>query len=126
MLIDALATDFELALFQKVLGRVEGGAIDVVGDLALQGHLEVRGSDKITVAAHGRGNLAAPTNGAVEGLLNELLGELGVHHFRPSTSFERGVDCILSRLGVDTPSSPTNRRSVCEGLSYAFRDARRE
>ena len=45
---------------------------------------------------------------------------------RLSASFDRGADCILSRLGADTPSWPTDRRSVCDGLAYAFRSARSE
>jgi len=100
VLVDALATDFQLNVLEHLLGGEEGvvGASRVLGQHELDHDI----GDQITVTGDLGGHLVAEADGAVDRLLNRLHGEVGVaavHGLEESNLGVTGEVNILGTIG---------------------------
>ena len=98
VLVDGLATDLQVHLLQQGLGGVERAP--GAGGL-LQGDLAEDVGDQIAVAGDLGGHLVAVADGAVDGLLDGLDGEVGVaavHHLEERDLGVTGQVHVLSAV----------------------------
>jgi hypothetical protein len=110
LLVDALATDFDLNILDDVVtDPVEPAELGTRAVAGLELHLgesglQVHTVDQITVALDSAGDLLAEVRGAVERVLNGLHGEVGVaavHHLEKSNLRVTSQVNILGAIGYE-------------------------
>jgi hypothetical protein len=100
--IDELTSDFELKGLEKSVGKIGSNFICAAGDKLGWVVLDPEALEKISVTGDCDSYAATSSNGAVDGLLNRLNGEVGVATVDALEESDLGLACkvdVLSAVG---------------------------